>query len=241
MIAIPAIDIRGGRVVRLAQGRFSDETVYGESPVDVAKRWEACGAGMIHVVDLDGAREGAPKNLGLARQIAQAVRAKVELGGGIRDEAAIASAIDAGVSSVVIGTRALDERFLEGALRRFGDKIVVGIDASEGIVVTEGWVHKTKATALELARKVESLGVRTIIYTDVSKDGMLGGPNIGSLKELVSATKMDVVLAGGISSVDDIRRLKGLGLGNLAGVIIGKALYEGRVDLGEAIAACKGL
>lgn len=240
MKVIPAIDIRGGKVVRLAQGRFSDETVYGDSPVDVAKRWEDCGAAMIHVVDLDGAREGASRNLGIVGEVARAVRVAVELGGGIRDEAAIAAALDAGVAKVVVGTKALDEGFLKAAVKRFGERVVVGIDASAGVVVTKGWVFRTQATALELARKVESLGVRTINYTDVSKDGMLGGPNIASLTELCGAVKTDVVLAGGISSIDDIRRLKALGLRSLAGVIVGKALYEGRLDLREAISLCKG-
>jgi len=235
MIVIPAIDIRCGKVVRLAQGRFTDQTTYSDSPVDMALKWAACGAEMIHIVDLDGAAEGAPKNLAIVRQIADAVKVKLELGGGIRDEASIGKALDAGVSKVVIGTRALDEKFLEDAVKKFGSRLVVGIDASEGLVVTKGWTVKTKARAVDLARKVESLGVRTINYTDVSKDGMLGGPNIDSLRELLGVTKMDVVLAGGIASIDDIKRLKLLESDGLSGVIIGKALYEGCIDLAEAI------
>lgn len=239
MIAIPAIDIRGGKVVRLSQGKFSAETVYSDSPVEMAKKWEAAGAEMIHVVDLDGAAEGRPANLDLVRMITKAVKSKIELGGGIRDEASIQQAIDAGVSKVVIGTRALDQKFLESVVMKFGASIVVGIDACEGFVCTKGWVVTTKANALDLARQVESAGVKTINYTDISKDGMLAGPNIDSVVELLGATRVDVVLAGGVSSINDIRRLKTLPGRGLKGVIIGKALYESRVDLKEAIEVCK--
>ncbi len=239
MIAIPAIDIRGGKVVRLSQGKFSAETVYSDSPVDMAIKWEAAGAEMIHVVDLDGAAEGRPANLDLVRIIGKAVKLKIELGGGIRDEASIQKAIDAGVSKVVIGTKALDRKFLESVINKFGASIVAGIDACEGFVCTRGWVVTTKANAIDLARQVESAGVKTINYTDISKDGMLAGPNIDSVVELLEATKVDIVLAGGISGINDIRRLKMLPGRGLKGVIIGKALYEGRVDLKEAIEACK--
>lgn len=239
MIIIPAIDLRGGKVVRLSQGRFSDETVYSDSPVEMAKKWEAAGAEMIHVVDLDGAAEGRPVNLDLVRMISKAVRSKIELGGGIRDEASIQKAIDAGVSKVVIGTRALDQKFLESIVKKFGSSIVAGIDACEGLVRTKGWVVTTKANAIDLARQVESAGVKTINYTDISKDGMLAGPNIDSVVELLEAIRVDVVLAGGVSSINDIRRLKTLPGRGLKGAIIGKALYEGRIDLKEAIEACK--
>jgi phosphoribosylformimino-5-aminoimidazole carboxamide ribotide isomerase len=238
MIAIPAIDIRGGKVVRLSQGKFSDETVYSDSPVETAKKWEAAGAKMIHVVDLDGAAEGRLRNLGLVREIVAGVSVEVELGGGMRDEESIEKALDAEVSKVVIGTKALDAKFLGAMVKRFGGRIVVGIDASEGLVRTKGWVAATKTKALDLAKKVESLGVRTINYTDISKDGMLTGPNIESVKELLQATKLDIVVSGGVSSLDDIRRLKALPGRGLKGVIIGKALYEGRVDLAEAIKLC---
>lgn len=239
MIAIPAIDIRGGKVVRLSQGKFSAETVYSDSPVDMARKWEAAGAEMIHIVDLDGAAEGRPANIGLVRMISKAVKAKLELGGGIRNEVYIQQAIDAGVSKVVIGTKALDQEFLGAVVKKFGSSIVVGIDACEGFVCTRGWMVTTKANAVDLAKQVESAGVKTINYTDISKDGMLAGPNIDSVVELIEATKVDVVLAGGISGINDIRRLKTIPGRGLKGVIIGKALYEGRVDLKEAIEACK--
>jgi phosphoribosylformimino-5-aminoimidazole carboxamide ribotide isomerase len=239
MIVIPAIDIRDGKVVRLAQGKFSEQTTYSASPVEMAKRWACCGAEMIHIVDLDGAALGIPQNLALVRQIADAVDVKLELGGGIRSEDSICKAIEAGVSKVVIGTRALDEKFLGDAVKKYGDRLVVGVDASDGLVVTKGWVHKTTMSAIEFANKVESMGVKTINYTDISKDGMLEGPNIESLNELLDATGIDVVLAGGISSIEDMKRLISLKAKRLKGVIVGKALYEGRLDLAEAIKACK--
>lgn len=239
MIVIPAIDIRLGKVVRLRQGKFSAETVYSDSPVETAKRWEAAGAGMIHIVDLDGAAEGRPKNLDLVRSISGAVKCGIELGGGIRDEESVQKAIDAGASKVVIGTRALDEKFLGRVAKRFGAGIVIGIDASEGLVCTKGWVVTTKVRAIDLARQVESSGISTINYTDVSRDGMLAGPNIDSVAELLEATKLEVVLSGGISSINDLKRLKMLPGRGLKGVIIGKALYEGRVDLKEAIEECR--
>lgn len=241
MIAIPAIDIRGGKVVRLRQGNFTEQTTYSDSPVEIAAQWAACGARMLHIVDLDGAVEGMVKNLDLVRKIAAAVKMQVELGGGIRDEDSIRRAMDSGVSKVVIGTRALDENFLRPVLKKFGDSIVVGIDASQGMVVTKGWVVKTASKAVDLARRVESLGARTINYTDISTDGMLAGPNIDSLRELLEVTTMDVVVAGGVSSIEDIRRLKALEEDGLRGIIIGKALYEGKVDLTEAIRICEGV
>lgn len=238
MNIIPAIDIRGGSVVRLSRGDFSAQTTYKGSPADVAKRWEIAGARSLHVVDLDGAREGRPVSLDHVRDICRAVKAEVELGGGIRDEEDIEKAIDAGVSKIVIGTRALDEKFLKGVVRRFGSAIVAGIDASSGVVFTKGWALKTKASAVDLAKMVESSGVKTINYTDISKDGMLTGPDVDSVSEVMGAVNIDVVLAGGISCIDDLIRLKDLPGRPLSGVIIGKALYEGKVDLAEAIRIC---
>lgn len=238
MIAIPAIDIRGGRVVRLSQGKFSDETVYRGSPVEMAKRWEAAGAGMIHIVDLDGAAEGRPVNLDVVGKIASSVKSAIELGGGIRDADSVRRAVDAGVSKVVIGTRALDARFLSDIVKEFSGIIVAGIDAREGLVRTKGWTVGTSEKAVDLARRVESAGVRTVNYTDISRDGMLGGPSIDSVRELLDKTGLEIVLAGGISSLDDIKRLKEIPGRGIKGVIIGKALYEGRLELSEAIKVC---
>ncbi|MCM8790831.1 MAG: 1-(5-phosphoribosyl)-5-[(5-phosphoribosylamino)methylideneamino]imidazole-4-carboxamide isomerase [Candidatus Omnitrophica bacterium] len=238
MIVVPAIDIKDGKVIRLAQGEFSRQTVYADSPVEMAKKWASYGVEMIHIVDLDGAREGCLKNLASVKEIIHAIKVDVELGGGMRDEGSIRQALDAGVSKVVIGTRALDERFLRKITAKFGEKIVVGIDANEGVVHTRGWLFKTDIKAVGLAKKMETLGVKTINYTDISRDGMLEGPNIDSLREILRVTKLDVIAAGGVSTIGDIKRLKKLEPEGLKGVIIGKALYEGRIDLKEAIEAC---
>lgn len=238
MRVIPAIDLRGGKVVRLRQGRADMETVYSDAPLEMAKRWASFGVDMIHIVDLDGAFEGELKNIEIVRSIAKSVAAKIELGGGIRTEESIRIAIDAGVSKVVIGTRALDERFLAKIIGDFGDRIVVGIDASAGMVRTKGWVSETNVKAADLARKVEAAGIRTINYTDISRDGMLEGPNLESLRELLEAVDIDIVAAGGVSTIDDVRHLKALATDGLSGLIIGKALYEGRIDLAEAVRIC---
>ncbi|MFH1189981.1 MAG: 1-(5-phosphoribosyl)-5-[(5-phosphoribosylamino)methylideneamino]imidazole-4-carboxamide isomerase [Candidatus Omnitrophota bacterium] len=238
MIVIPAIDIKDGKVVRLSQGEFSKQTVYPGSPLDIAKRWEASGVEMIHVVDLDGAREGAMRNLDIVGEIARSVRPKIELGGGIRDRETVKRALDAGVEKVVIGTKALDGEFLSSVSAAFKGKIVAGIDARDGLVHTKGWVFKTGVPAIELAKKIGAAGIRTINYTDISKDGMLGGPNIESLRELIRETGLDIVAAGGISSVEDVVKLKALSAEGLKGIIIGKALYEGKLDLAEVMKIC---
>lgn len=238
MIVIPAIDIRGGKVVRLSQGEYSRETVYSDSPLETAKRWESFGVEMIHIVDLDGALEGKAVNLDIVGKIAKSVGPKIELGGGIRDEETIKRAVDAGVAKVVIGTKALDRKFLDSVAKTFRGKIVAGIDARGGLVHTKGWVFKTGVTAVELAGRIGSAGIDTINYTDISKDGMLEGPNIDSLRELITATGLNIVAAGGVSSIEDVVRLKALGNRGLKGVIIGKALYEGKLDLAEAIKIC---
>jgi phosphoribosylformimino-5-aminoimidazole carboxamide ribotide isomerase len=239
MTIIPAIDIRGGKVVRLSQGKFSAQTVYPGSPVDMAKKWESAGAVMIHIVDLDGAAEGRPVNLDIVKKIASSVKSEIELGGGVRDAESVRKAVAAGASKVVLGTRALDAGFISDMVKEFGEVIVAGIDACDGFVRTKGWTAGTDSKAVDLARQVESSGVRTVNYTDISKDGMLGGPNIDSVAELLSATRMDIVLAGGVSCIEDIKRLKSIPGRGLKGVIVGKALYEGRLDLAEAIKACR--
>ncbi len=235
MKIIPAIDLKGGNVVRLAQGMVDSETVYSDSPVEVARKWASFGVEMIHIVDLDGAFEGVLKNLDIVSQIARAVKPKIELGGGIRDEAAIKASFDAGVSKVVIGTMALEESFLEKVVRQYGENIVVGIDARSGMVRTNGWTSGTDVKAVDFARKIETAGVRTINYTDISRDGMLEGPNVEGLRELLRAVDIVVIAAGGISNIEDVRILKKLESEGLSGIIIGKALYEGRIDLKEAI------
>lgn len=238
MKIIPAIDIRGGKVVRLVQGLAERQTVYSDSPADMAKVWEAYGVELIHVVDLDGAMEGKPKNISAVRDIVKAVKAKIELGGGIRDEATIKSVLDIGVDKVVIGTRALDKGFLNVIAKKYGQRIVAGLDASQGLVYTRGWLSKTKVNVLDLVKDIEKSEIKTINYTDISKDGTLEGPNIDSIKNLLRQTKLSVVAGGGISTLEDIKKLKALEKDGLNGIIIGKALYEGKINLKEAIDIC---
>lgn len=235
---IPAIDIKGGKVVRLIQGQFEQVTVYSDSPVDVARKWALPGVDLIHVVDLDGALEGRPKNLDIVREMAKSISPKIELGGGMRDEDAIKTAFDCGVERVVIGTMALDNEFLHKIADEFKERLAVGIDAREGIVHTKGWVFRTGRKVTDLVKVIEGYGIKTINYTDISKDGTLEGPNIASINELLEETNMDVVASGGVSSMDDIRKLKALNRANLVGVIIGKALYENMISLDEAIREC---
>jgi phosphoribosylformimino-5-aminoimidazole carboxamide ribotide isomerase len=237
MQIIPAIDIRNGKVVRLKQGRAEDETAYAISPADAAKRWAAAGATMVHVVDLDGAMSGEFRNIGLVARIAKECGIRVELGGGLRDLGAIKKALDAGVTRVVIGTKALDESFLKDAVKSFPGSIVVGIDSKCGIVRTDGWLAKSAMKAEDLAKKVFKLGVRTVIHTDIASDGMMRGANIAGLKAILKASACDVIASGGISTLEDIRKLADLKDKKLVGAIIGKALYEGKIDLREAIKA----
>ena len=240
MKIIPAIDIRGGKVVRLRQGRAEDETIYFDSPLDAARMWLSQGADFIHVVDLDGAIEGRLKNLKLVKEMIGGLNVKIELGGGIREIGDIQEVIDAGVEKVVIGTRALEDDFISKISKRFKDKIVVGIDARDGAVLTKGWLFKTRVKAVDLAGKMASLGIRTINYTDISRDGMLTGPNIEGLKSMLKVSGIDIIASGGISTIEDVRRLKHLEPEGLKGMIIGKALYEKTIDLREAIEICKG-
>jgi len=238
MKIIPAIDIRGGKVVRLIQGDVELETIYSNSPLEMAEKWSSLGADVIHVVDLDGALEGQLKNIDIVKEMAKKINSKIEFGGGIRDEAAIKTMLDIGVARVVIGTKALDSKFLEAVAKRFKDKVIVSIDAKEGMVHSKGWVFKTKVSAIELAKEAEHLGIKRINYTDISKDGTLEGPNIKSLQNLLKSTNIDIVASGGISTIDDVKNLKPLEKDGLVGVIIGKALYENTIDFKEAMKVC---
>jgi phosphoribosylformimino-5-aminoimidazole carboxamide ribotide isomerase len=240
MLVIPAIDIKGGKVVRLVQGKADQVTVYSDDPVEVARRWASFGVGLIHIVDLDGAFEGSLKNFDVVKKIVTAVNVKLELGGGIRDMETIKNVLNAGVDKVCMGTKALDDEFLNGVEKPLRRKIVVSIDAKGGVVYTKGWLNNTKIMAMDVIRKAESLGIVTVNYTDISRDGTLEGPNIKSLKALLGATNLDVVAGGGISSIDDVKALKALEENGLKGIIIGKALYENRIDLAEAIKICEG-
>lgn len=237
MLIIPAIDIRGGRVVRLIQGDFAQETVYDDDPLKVARKWEREGAQLIHVVDLDGAREGGPRNLQLVEDMADKISIPIELGGGIRNLRTIEEVLSKGIERVVMGTEAVESpHLIREACREFGKRIVVGIDVREGLVAVRGWTSSTSRKAATLAEEMESLGVRTIIFTDIKSDGMLSGPPLESLKEMLKVTTIPLIASGGVSSLEDIKSLKSLESEGLQGVIVGKALYAGRVNLKEAIA-----
>lgn len=237
MTIYPAIDLKSGRCVRLRQGKEEDVTVYDEDPGRVAHSFAAAGAEWIHVVDLDGAFTGEPQNWLAVERILHA-GVKVQLGGGIRDERTIDRIITAGVSRVVIGTRASeDEAFVRRTVAIHGSSIAVGIDARDGMVAVRGWVEPTEQTAVDLARRVADAGVETIIYTDIATDGMLVGPNIGALEKMLSTVSCSVIASGGVSNLSDIEGLIELSRtkSNLAGAIVGKAIYEGRVNLADAL------
>lgn len=234
----PAIDIKSGRCVRLVQGLAERQSCYFEDPVQPARLWKEAGAEWVHVVDLDGAFEGRPVNLEVVRRIV-AEGMRVQLGGGMRDVATVQAALEAGVERVIVGTRACEEPAFVGELvKRFGTKaIAVGIDAKDGKVAVKGWVETSQTGAHELAKVLEGLGVRTLIYTDISRDGMLSGPNFEAQEAMLKATRMRVIASGGVASNADIEALRELAerYDNLDGVIIGKALYEGRVNLAQAL------
>ena len=231
----PAIDIKDGKCVRLLQGRFSDVTVYGDNPAEMAAKWEKQGGEFIHVVDLDGALKGAGVNADCIRKICETVSVPVQTGGGIRTIEDIEARLNAGVNRVIIGTKAVsDSEFVKRAVDKYGEKIVIGIYAKNGRVAIEGWDKTSSFTAVEFALKMEALGVKTIVYTDIATDGTLKGPNLAAMTEMVDCTGLDVIASGGIGSVEHVSALTATGV---EGVIVGRALYTGNVDLAEAIKA----
>ena len=235
MLIFPAIDLRGGRCVRLRQGDYNQETVFGGDPADMARRWVEQGATYLHLVDLDGARQGHPVNGPSVQAIVLAAQVPSQLGGGLRNEDHVEQALGWGVSRVILGTRALrDPAWLEGLCGRYPNRIVLGIDARDGLVATEGWLEVSQKPALDFARQCAGWPLAALVYTDISRDGMLEGPNLSALAEMARAVPIPVMASGGVTTVDDVRRLAQLGL---AGCIIGRALYEGRLDLREAMAA----
>jgi len=234
MIIIPAVDIKGGRCVRLRQGRAEDCTVYSDDPVEMAKRWVDAGGEYLHVVDLDGAFEGAPVNTEVIKRIAREIDIPVEVGGGLRTDEHVRELLEAGIARAIIGTRAISDRAgMERLASKLGRNIAVGIDARDGMVQVNGWVETTDTAAVELAQDLEAMGVSTFIYTDTSRDGMLKGVNLDAVAEFCDAVKCDVIASGGVTGNDDIIGLNRLNRRNLAGVIVGKALYDGRIDLRE--------
>lgn len=241
MIVIPAIDLSEGQVVRLERGEMARRTVYSDDPGAMARRWQDEGAERLHVVDLDGAIAGRPVNLEGLRAIVAAVDIPVDLGGGLRTLDDVATVLDIGVRWVLLGTSALTSpEVLAAALERFGDAICVSIDARDGRVAIEGWVETSDLPALELARRVEQMGVREIVHTDILSDGMLSGPNLPALREITESTDLRVIAAGGVKTLDDIRVLRELEPQGLVGAISGRAIYTGDLPLAEAIRVGRG-
>ena len=241
MIIIPAIDLKDGQCVRLAQGDFDRVTVYGNDPAEVAARWQTQGAKRIHVVDLDGSLAGSPKNRMAVGAIVHEVDVPVELGGGIRDMATVEAYMNLGVRWAILGTAAIrDESFAREACRAFPDRIILGIDASDGQVAVQGWTEQTATSAVDLARRFEDYGVSAIVYTDIKRDGMETGVNIDATKALAQAVRVPIIASGGVSGLRDIEQLLKVESFGVIGVIVGRSLYTGALSLEEAIKAVNG-
>jgi phosphoribosylformimino-5-aminoimidazole carboxamide ribotide isomerase len=231
----PAIDLRGGKCVRLQQGDYNRETVFGDDPAEMARQWVEAGAEYLHLVDLDGARDGGQVNRAAVEAILAAVRIPCELGGGVRDQATIEMWLEAGLSRLAIGTKALrDPAWFREMCQRFPHKLAVGIDARDGRVATDGWLETSSVTATELAARYEDEPIAAVIYTDIAKDGMMAGPNLTAMAEMQQATKLPVIASGGVTTADDVCALSQIGV---AGCIIGRTLYEGKLTIADAIAA----
>jgi phosphoribosylformimino-5-aminoimidazole carboxamide ribotide isomerase len=234
----PAIDLRGGQCVRLRQGDYNQETVFGADPAEMARRWVAQGATWLHVVDLDGAKEGRPVNGAAIRAIVEASRVPCQLGGGLRSLEHIVEALSWGIARAIIGTKALQSpTWLEQMARRFPDCIALGIDAKDGKVATQGWLEVSAITALDLAKSCAKLPLAAIIYTDISRDGMMQGANVKAMAEMAAVVPIPVIASGGVTTLDDVKRLQENGL---AGCIIGRALYEGQLSLREVVEIVSG-
>ena len=237
MLVIPAIDLKDGRCVRLCQGDMAAETVYSEDVLAIARAWQEGGASLIHVVDLNGAVDGEPRNLPQIETVLKAVKIKVQVGGGIRTIETVRHYLQAGVSRVVLGTAAVTDRaFLEQACREFPQKILLGLDARDGKVAVKGWTSVSDTRAIDLLKKVSGLAIGAVIYTDIARDGMLNGPNLPTLKEVVAASAFPVIASGGISRIEDLFAVRSLGP-RIEGAIVGKALYDGKLDYWAAVAA----
>lgn len=237
MIIFPAIDIRGGKCVRLLKGDFAKETVFSDKPEDMAKKWQAQGAAFLHLVDLDGALKGKSQNLATVEKILAAVDIPVELGGGIRTMENIDEVLKLGVRRVILGSVAVrSPELVKEACAKYGDRIVVGIDAKDGIVAVDGWGVSGNIEATALAKEMKKAGVKTIIYTDISRDGTLAGVNVEATAKLARESGVNIVASGGVKSIDDIKALKPYEKDGIEGVIVGKSIYMGTLDLAEAIA-----
>lgn len=233
MTIYPAIDILGGKCVRLTQGRYDDSTVYGDVPSEMAKKWESLGAKWLHLVDLDGAKSGKPINIEAITNVIKSINIPIELGGGIRTLGDIDTLISMGISRIILGTSAVKSKQLViDAVKKYGDKIAVGIDAKDGFVAISGWEKVSSFKAVEFARLMEKCGVKTIIYTDIATDGMLTGPNLSAMKEMAQSVSMNVIASGGVSKFGDVKNLIPT---RVSGVVVGRALYTGNVTMEELI------
>ncbi|MFH1825158.1 MAG: 1-(5-phosphoribosyl)-5-[(5-phosphoribosylamino)methylideneamino]imidazole-4-carboxamide isomerase [Candidatus Firestonebacteria bacterium] len=240
MLIIPAIDIRKRRCIRLAQGNLRDETVFSEQPISVAKLWQLKGAKWIHIVDIDGAITGIPKNLDIVFKIVKTLKIPVQFGGGVRDLDILDKILDGGVERVVLSTSVVSSLdFLKEAYGKYKNKIIVGIDSRKGMVAIKGWKETTNKKALTLAKEVEDIGIKTVMFTDIEKDGMLSGPNFKSIKEIAKSVNIGVIAAGGISTMADVENLLAMEKYGVTGMIIGKALYTGKLELEKVIKLAK--
>jgi len=236
MIIIPAIDLKDGKCVRLLQGDYSQSKQYFTNPIDQALEWQDSGAQLIHIVDLDGAKDGTGKNYKIIESIIKSIKIPVEVGGGIRDIETVKYLIDIGVKYLVIGTAAVkDSGFLNKIISCYQENITVGIDAKNNYIATDGWIKNTELDYLQFSQNIEKIGCKRIIYTDISRDGMMTSPNFNNIKLLADTVKCDIIASGGVSSLADLTALKQSDRNNIKGVIIGKALYEKRFTLKEAI------
>lgn len=241
MLVIPAIDLKGGRCVRLRQGRMEEETIYSPEPGQIAARWKSAGAEWIHVVDLDGAVAGSPMNVEAVKDIRAAVDIPLQLGGGIRDPEGIEEWLAVGIERVILGTAATENpSMVKEACQRYPGRIAVGIDAREGEVMIRGWLEGTSRKAADLAQEMEGYGVSVIVFTDISRDGVGGGINLVQAHEVAKTINTPLIVSGGVATLEDVKAVKELTPFGVAGVITGRALYEGTVDLAEAIRVAKG-
>lgn len=232
----PAIDIRGGKAVRLVQGDYNQETVYNDDPVSAALDWEAQGGEWIHLVDLDGAKAGHPVNDELIGRIAKTVKVPVQVGGGLRKEADVERLLGLGVSRVILGTAAIEDRaFVARVLAKYGSQVAIGLDARGGLVATRGWLETSEVKAVDLAKQLADEGAQTFIFTDISRDGMMGGPNVEAIVQLAQASGRTVIASGGVSKPEDLDRLAAHSKEGVGGAIVGKALYTGSINLAEAV------
>ncbi len=243
MILFPAIDLKEGKAVRLLQGRMEDSTIYADNPVDVAKEFENQGAEYLHIVDLNGAFSGKPMNDETIRRIVRSVSMKIQVGGGIRTMERITELLELGVERVILGTIAVkNPELVAEAARRYGKRVIVGIDAKDGLVAVQGWAEATEMQAVDLGKAMKAVGIESVVFTDISRDGMLQGPNIESTVQMAQETGLSVIASGGISTLDDLRKLEAEALRGVSieGAITGKALYSGAFTLREAIESAGG-